>query len=81
MLSNTQFSSLPTQISRNGKQQISLFLIAHKMRRLKELDAITDEAEILEEVLNYGLTKTPAILDDELPKILGLNLEEKASNG
>ena len=79
MLSNTQFSSLPTQISRNGKQQISLFLIAHKMRRLKELDAIKDEAEILEEVLNCGLTKTLAILD-ELPKILGLNLEEKASN-
>ena len=49
------------------------------MRRLKELDAIKDEAEILEEVLNCGLTKTLAILD-ELPKILGLNLEEKASN-
>ena len=79
MLSNTQFSSFPTQISLNGKQQMSLFLIAHKMRRLKELDSIADESEILEDVLNYGLTKTLATLD-ELAEILGINSEEKASN-
>lgn len=79
MSKQTNFLVSTTQIQLDKKQQMSLFLIVSKMRQLKLIGLTVDDSDPLEDVLDYGLTKTLEALNEigQILKIDWKNSEEK----
>ena len=83
MSKQTNFLVSTTQIQLDKKQQMSLFLIVSKMRQLKLIGLTVDDSDPLEDVLDYGLTKTLEALNEigQILKIDWKNSEEKTIKG